>query len=136
MYAIIIITAFATSHFRIITTVSNIVLNNAICNFYTLVSRICVICKVNFFSAEKLSNVMIGVKDTAPNPLTTSDPTSSDFKECDRIAGPVGSAETALVACSPEGVSGRYLVLMIDSSSSDNVLTVCEITAGGSKQII
>ena len=77
---------------------------------------------------------MIGVKHIVTSSTTASNPTSSDFKECGRIVGPVGSAETALVICPPGGVSGRHLVVMIDSSSSNNVMAVCEITAGGGKQ--
>ena len=83
------------------------------------------------FPAHLLNNVVIGVKDVAPT--TAPNPATSDFKECGRIPGVVGSGETAMVICSPGGVLGQHLVVMIDSSSTGNTLTVCEITAGGGK---
>ena len=84
-----------------------------------------------FFPAHLLNNVMIGVKDVAPT--TASNPTTSDFKECGRIPGVVGSAETVMVICPQGGVLGQHLVVMSDSSSTGNMLTVCEITARGGK---
>ena len=80
-----------------------------------------------------LHNVVIGVKDVAP--IVTSNPTTSDFKECGRIPGVVGSGETVMVICPPGGVLGQHLVVMIDTSSTGYRLQVCEITAGGGKEI-
>ena len=84
-------------------------------------------------SDHRLRDVLVGVKDIPPDLTSNPNPTVSDFKECGRIVGIVGSAETVVVMCPPGGVLGRYLVVMIDSSSADNRLAVCEITATGSK---
>ena len=84
-------------------------------------------------SGRFLNNVLVGVKDVAPNPILDTNPTIADFKECGRIEGAVGSAETAVVTCPPGGVIGQHLVLMINSPSDRSQLTVCEITAEGGK---
>ena len=78
-------------------------------------------------SDENLKKVVVGVKDIAPT--TTSNPTTSDFTECGRIDGTVGSAETANVTCPPGGIIGRYLVVMLDDGAAR--LCACEITADG-----
>ena len=77
-----------------------------------------------------LRDVVIGVTDVENYSSYNESPTTNQFTECGRINGVVGSAETVVVTCPEGGVSGRYLVVMIDSSSPI-ILTVCEITAVG-----
>ena len=83
---------------------------------------------------ENLNNVVVGVMSIAPRPNVTSNPTASNFTECGRISGTVGSAETANVTCLPGGVIGRHLVVMINDAAAR--LCACEITADGEGRYI
>ena len=83
--------------------------------------------------AENLKRVVIGLTHIASVPSITANPASGDFTECGRKNGIVGPAETIVITCPPGGIVGRHLVVMIDSSSTSSILTVCEITADGCK---
>ena len=84
-------------------------------------------------SAKRLHRVSVGVSVVRPRDQEYMAPEEFHLQQCGFIPDEVPPAATITLDCPGDGVRGQYLVVQILSSSSDALLTLCEVTASGSE---
>ena len=78
------------------------------------------------YTENRLINIYIGVTDVTPVPLTEMLPEELQLTLCVFIEPPLDPSEVRRVECPPGGVTGRYLVIQLNTNSA---LSLCEVTA-------
>ena len=77
------------------------------------------------FSAEKLSDFLLGLTDVSPTDRTPASLSDTDYMVCAQYVGTVPAGQTVHIQCSTLNTSGRYMFLL--RRGPNRYLQLCEM---------